>query len=40
MTRFVWSDVMPRAARTTMDKLRHDLEQSRRLYVQGRAIIA
>lgn len=40
MTRFVWSDVMPRAVRTTMDKLRHDLEQSRRLYVQGRAIIA
>jgi hypothetical protein len=40
MTRFVWSDVMPRRARRTMIDLSAALEQSRRLYVRGRTIIA
>jgi hypothetical protein len=40
MTRFSWSDVMPRNARRTMSDLRAALQQSRRLYVAGRAIIA
>ena len=40
MTRFIWSDVMPRNARRTMTDLRAALEQSRRLYVRGRTIIA
>lgn len=35
MTRFVWSDVMPGNVRQTMERLRHELEQSRRLYVRG-----
>lgn len=40
MTRFSWSDVMPRNARRTMTDLRAALDQSRRLYVRGRTIIA
>ena len=36
MSRFVWELVMPRSARRTMERLRYDLEQSRRLYVIGR----
>jgi hypothetical protein len=40
MTRFVWSDVMRPRARRTMTELRAALEQSRRLYVRGRTIIA
>jgi hypothetical protein len=40
MTRFSWSDVMPRNARRTMSDLRAALDQSRRLYVVGRAILA
>ena len=31
MSRFVWELVMPRSARRTMERLRYDLEQSRRL---------
>jgi hypothetical protein len=34
MTRFTWADVMPDRARTTMARLWHDLQQSRRLYVR------
>ena len=37
MSRFVWEMVMPRSARRTMERLRYHLEQSRRLYVIGRA---
>jgi Transcriptional regulator, AbiEi antitoxin len=40
MTRFSWSDVMPRNTRRTMTDLRAALDQSRRLYVRGRTIIA
>jgi hypothetical protein len=40
MSRFVWSDVMPRNARRTMTQLRAALDQSRRLYVRGRTVIA
>jgi hypothetical protein len=40
MTRFCWSEVMPRNARRTMSDLRAALDQSRRLYVAGRAILA
>jgi hypothetical protein len=40
MTRFVWADVMPRTARATMQRLHYELEQSRRLYVGGRSVIA
>jgi hypothetical protein len=40
MSRFVWVDVMPRNARRTMTGLRAALDQSRRLYVRGRTIIA
>jgi Transcriptional regulator, AbiEi antitoxin len=40
MSRFVWSDVMPRNARRTMIQLRVALDQSRRLYVRARTIIA
>ena len=40
MTRFVWSDVMPHNARRTMSGLARALEQSYRLYVRGRTIIA
>jgi hypothetical protein len=40
MSRFVWIDVMPRNARRTMTQLRAALDQSRRLYVRGRTIIA
>ena len=40
MTRFVWADVMRHSARRTMIDLRAALEQSRRLYVRGRTIIA
>ena len=40
MSRFVWSDVMPRNVRRTMSELRAALDQSRRLYVRGRTIIA
>ncbi len=40
MTRFVWSTVMPQTVRRTMDDLRRALEQSHRLYVRGRVIIA
>ena len=40
MSRFVWFDVMPRNARRTMTQLRAALDQSRRLYLRGRTIIA
>ena len=40
MTRFVWSMVMPQQASRTMRDLAQALEQSRRLYVRGRVIIA
>jgi hypothetical protein len=40
MSRFVWQDVMPRKARRTMTQLHAALDQSRGLYVRGRAIIA
>ncbi|MCW2810834.1 MAG: Transcriptional regulator, AbiEi antitoxin, Type system [Friedmanniella sp.] len=40
MTRFVWSMVMPGQARRTMVDLRHALEESRRLYVRGRVVLA
>jgi hypothetical protein len=40
MTRFIWSDVMPRNARRTMADLSAALDQSRRLHVRGRTIIA
>jgi hypothetical protein len=40
MTRFIWSDVMPQNARRTMAELAHALDQSYRLYVRGRTIIA
>ncbi len=34
MIRLTWADVMPARARSTMDRLRHEMEQSRRLYVR------
>ena len=40
MTRFIWSDVMPHSARRTMEDLARSLDQSYRLYVRGRTIIA
>ena len=40
MTRLVWSMVMPQQASRTMRDLALALEQSRRLYVRGRVIIA
>lgn len=40
MSRFVWATVMPQQARRSMTELRRALQQSRRLYVQGRVIIA
>ena len=40
MSRFTWSMVMPGNARQTMTALSHSLEQSYRLYVRGRKIIA
>jgi hypothetical protein len=40
MTRFVWSEVMPHTARRTMVELARALEQSHRLYVRRRTIIA
>jgi Transcriptional regulator, AbiEi antitoxin len=39
MTRFIWSEVMPDAARRTMAELAQALDQSYRLYVRGRHII-
>lgn len=40
MTRLVWSMVMPDQARRSMRDLAQALEQSRRLYVRGRVVIA
>jgi hypothetical protein len=40
MTRFTWSMVMPDTARKTMADLARALDQSYRLYVRGRRIIA
>jgi hypothetical protein len=40
MTRLVWSMVMPDSARRTMTDLARALDQSYRLYVRGRKIIA
>jgi hypothetical protein len=40
MTRFIWSTVMPDTARKTMADLARALDQSYRLYVRGRRIIA
>ena len=40
MTRFTWSMVMPDTARQTMTALARALDQSYRLYVRGRKIIA
>jgi hypothetical protein len=34
MSRFIWSEVQPGSAARRMAKLRHELEQSRRLYVR------
>ena len=34
MSRFVWSEVQPDSTGRRMEKLRHELEQSRRLYVR------
>jgi hypothetical protein len=39
MTRFIWSEVMPRSARRTMTDLKAALDQSRRLYVRRRTVI-
>lgn len=35
MSRFIWSEVQPGSAARRMEKLRHELEQSRRLYVRA-----
>jgi hypothetical protein len=40
MSRFIWSEVMPHQARRTMADLARALDQSYRLYVRGRTIIA
>ncbi|HJY44973.1 MAG TPA: type IV toxin-antitoxin system AbiEi family antitoxin domain-containing protein [Propionibacteriaceae bacterium] len=40
MTRFTWSEVMPHRAGRTMADLAQALDQSYRLYVRGRTIIA
>jgi len=40
MTRFIWSEVMPHRARRTMADLAQALDQSHRLYIRGRTIIA
>jgi hypothetical protein len=40
MSRFIWPDVMPLRARRTMADLAQALDQSHRLYVRGRTIIA
>jgi Transcriptional regulator, AbiEi antitoxin len=40
MSRFIWSEVMPERARRTMADLAEALDQSHRLYVRGRTIIA
>ena len=40
MTRFTWASVMPNNARQTMAELRQAMDQSHRLYVLGRAVIA
>jgi hypothetical protein len=40
MSRFIWPDVMPQRARRTMADLAQALDQSHRLYVRGRTIIA
>jgi hypothetical protein len=40
MTRFIWSEVMPRRAGRTMADLAQALDLSYRLYVRGRTIIA
>jgi hypothetical protein len=40
MSRFVWPEVMPQRARRTMADLAQALDQSYRLYVRGRTIIA
>ena len=40
MTRFIWAEVMPHSSRRTMAELARSLDQSYRLYVRGRTIIA
>ena len=40
MTRFTWVSVMPNNARRTMAELRQAMDQSYRLYVRGRTVIA
>jgi hypothetical protein len=40
MTRFIWAEVMPHSSRRTMAELAQSLDQSYRLYVRGRTIIA
>lgn len=40
MTRFIWSEIMPHNARRTMQDLARSLDQSYRLYVRGRTVIA
>jgi hypothetical protein len=40
MTRFIWPEIMPDRARRTMTDLAQALDQSYRLYVRGRTIIA
>ena len=40
MSRFVWADVIPQHSRRTMQGLARALEESRRVYVRGRVIIA
>jgi Transcriptional regulator, AbiEi antitoxin len=40
MTLFIWAEVMPHSSRRTMAELARSLDQSYRLYVRGRTIIA
>lgn len=40
MTRTIWSDVLTGSSRATGARLRHELEQSHRLYARGRRVIA
>jgi hypothetical protein len=40
MSRFTWSMIMPDSSRQTMTELARALDQSRRLYVRGRTVIA
>src|SRR5699024_6891566 len=39
MSRVVWSDLSPRYAPRTAERIRHDLDRSRRLYGRARVVI-